>query len=130
MSNRFEYHQQLFNSLDTLLRAFLEKDPDHDTESRQETEQLLNAVNDAMRDKKDYADAGQKLLCRLVSHFPAFTPHIQRDLFWFFGGDCLHFMADDEMEKFQLLEEKFYQESQSNQDADYADIRAQVFGLH
>ena len=32
-----------------------------------------------------------------------------RDLLWFFGGDCLHFMPDDEIEMYQALEERrFY----------------------
>jgi hypothetical protein len=128
--NRFDYHEQLFNSLDELLLAFLDKDPDHDSQSRVDIAEMLSELRTAMQDKSDYIDVGQRLLCRLVGHFPALTPHIQRDLFWFFGGDCLHFMADEEIEKFQQLEDKFYEVSKSQDAADYADIRAQVFGLH
>lgn len=130
MTSRFDYHHQLFDSLDALLLAFLDQDPDHDAESRAETVELLTSVRAAMQSKCDYLDCGQQLLCRLVSHFPAFTPHVQRDLFWFFGGDCLHFLADEEIEKFQMLDEKFYEISQNKPTADYADIRAQVMGLH
>ncbi len=130
MINRYNYHLQLFDALDKLLSEFLEKDPDHDKQSREEIAEMLSELRTTMHDRSDYVDAGQRLLCRLVSHFPALTPHIQRDLFWFYGGDCLHFLGDEEMEKFQLLEEKFYEVSQSNETADYADIRAQVFGLH
>ena len=30
---------------------------------------------------------------------------IPRDLLWYFGGDCLHFMPDDEIAQYQLLDE-------------------------
>lgn len=130
MTNRFDYHLKLFESLDALLLAFLDQDPDHAADSRAETVELLEEVRRAMHDKTDYLESGQQLLCRLVSHFPALTPHVQRDLFWFFGGDCLHFLADEEIEKFQRLEEKFHEMSMQNSAADYGDIRAQVFGLH
>lgn len=130
MTDRFAYHQQLFTALDALLLAFLDQDPDHDSQSRSDVAEMLADLREAMHSRSNYVEAGQRLLCRLVSHFPALTPHIQRDLFWFFGGDCLHFLTDEEMEKFQLLEEKFYADSQVSKAADYAEIRAQVFGLH
>jgi len=130
VTNRFDYHQHLFDTLDTLVLAFLDQDPDHVADSRAETAELLAQVRAAMRSKTDYLDSGQQLLCRLVSHFPALTPHVPRDLLWFYGGDCLHFLTDEEIAKFQTLEEKYHDLSQDNPAADYSDIRAQVMGLH
>lgn len=127
MKDRFEYHWQLFQNFDATLEAFLKQTPDHDPQSCTETLTLLEETRDAMTARAHYPEKGQALLSRVVAHFPAFTPHVQRDLFWFFGGDCLHFLADDEIEKFQTLEERYYD---SGEQADYGDLRAQVFGMH
>lgn len=130
MTERFDYHYQLFQSLDALLSAFLEQDPDHDPQGRQEIAEMLAELRQALDDRSDYLEQGQQLLCRLVSHFPALTPHISRDLLWFFGGDCLHFLADEELAQFQLLEERYHEAQEQSGNADYADLRAQVLGLH
>ena len=130
MTERFDYHYQLFQSLDALLGAFLEQDPDHDAQGRREIAEMLTELRRALRERGDYLDRGQQLLCRLVSHFPALTPHIARDLLWFFGGDCLHFLADEELARFQLLEDRYHEALERGGSADYADLRAQVFGLH
>ena len=42
---------------------------------------------------------GQQWLHRFLTHNPELAPAIHRDLLWFFGGDCLHFMPDEEIEK-------------------------------
>ncbi len=127
MKDHFEYHLELFQRFDETLAAFLEKTPDHDPQSCAEALALLEETRTAMAQREDYPELGQRLLSRVVAHFPAFTPHVQRDLFWFFGGDCLHYLGDDEIEKFQRLEERYFD---SDEQADYADLRAQVFGLH
>lgn len=127
MKDRFDYHLQVFQSFSSTLNAFLNQTPDHDEQSRQETADLLALTGSALEERSEYLELGQRLVSRLVSHFPAFTPHIPRELLWFFGGDCLHYLADDEIEKFQLLEERYYE---AGENADYSDLRAQAFGLH
>ncbi|MFP3526579.1 PA2817 family protein, partial [Pantoea sp. SIMBA_072] len=37
---------------------------------------------------------------------------VPRDLLWFFGGDCLHFMPDSELDLYQQLEELRYEAEQ------------------
>jgi hypothetical protein len=34
---------------------------------------------------------------------------VPRDLLWFFGGDCLHYMPDEEIGLFQELDERRHQ---------------------
>jgi len=127
VKDRYEYHLQLFQSFNSTLNAFLKETPDHDQQSREETAALLAQTAEALEARSNYLELGQQLLGRLVSHFPAFTPHVQRDLFWFFGGDCLHFLSDEEITKFQQLEERYYE---AGEEADYSDLRARAFGLH
>ena len=48
---------------------------------------------------------GPALVSRLFTTYPDFAPTFPRELLWFFGGDCLHYMPDEEIELFQQLED-------------------------
>ena len=54
----------------------------------------------------DLYTEGSNLITRLFTTYPDFAPTLPRELLWFFGGDCLHYMPDDEIEQYQQLEEK------------------------
>lgn len=49
--------------------------------------------------------SGQEILCQIISRYPQVAHMIPRDLLWYFGGDCLHYMPDDEIAQYQLLDE-------------------------
>ncbi|WP_163834623.1 PA2817 family protein [Spartinivicinus ruber] len=49
---------------------------------------------------------GQDLTCQLISYWPQLTPVIPRDLLWLLGGECLHFMPEEEIAVYQQLEEQ------------------------
>lgn len=73
---------------------------------------------------------GQALFCRIVAAYPHLMPIVPRDLLWFFGGDCLHYMPDHEIDVFQRLDEA-RAAAQHNQDSFiYEKERAKAFGLH
>jgi len=44
-------------------------------------------------------------LANTMSIAPQVTPLINRELLWFFGGDCLHFLTDEEIDTFQRRDE-------------------------
>ncbi|HSG62352.1 MAG TPA: PA2817 family protein [Pseudomonadales bacterium] len=48
---------------------------------------------------------GQALLCQVVATYPHLTPVIPRDLLWYFSGDCLHFLSDEEIDVYSQLDE-------------------------
>jgi hypothetical protein len=75
-----------------------------------------------------YADAGP-LVNRLFTTYPDFAPTFPRELLWFFGGDCLHFMPDDEIAVFQALEDKRSQAAASGAVLDLAAARAKLLNL-
>lgn len=52
---------------------------------------------------------GQEIVNQLFLRYPQVTHLIPRELLWFFGGDCLHFMPDAEIDLFQQLEDMQYQ---------------------
>ena len=55
---------------------------------------------------------GQDLICQVFHRYPQIAHLVPRDLLWFFGGDCLHFMPDDEIALFQELDERRYEAEQ------------------
>lgn len=75
-------------------------------------------------------DDGQYLMARLVRAYPQLVPLVARDLFWLFGGDCLHFMPDEEIERFQQLDELRAQAEESGQTFDYLAARTRLFNQH
>ena len=73
---------------------------------------------------------GQQLLCRIVAGYPHLMPLVPRDLLWFFGGDCLHYMPDEEISVFQQLDELRQSAKESNQTFSYEKARLSTMGLH
>ncbi|MCF7203591.1 PA2817 family protein [Pseudomonas oligotrophica] len=62
---------------------------------------------------------GQDLICQVFHRYPQVAHLVPRDLLWFFGGDCLHFMPDEEIAVFQQLEERRYDAEQSGEPFDW-----------
>ncbi|NLB99760.1 MAG: dehydrogenase [Pseudomonas formosensis] len=54
---------------------------------------------------QDALYSGQEIICQVISRYPQVAHLIPRDLLWYFGGDCLHFMPDEEIAQYQLLDE-------------------------
>lgn len=72
-------------------------------------------------------ELGQWLITTCIARYPHWVPMIPRDLFWYFGGDCMHFLGDEEIEQFQKLDELT---AQCEPDTDYNSLRSQTLGLH
>lgn len=78
----------------------------------------------------EYSEQGQHLICRTIAAYPHLTPLIPRDLMWHFGGDCLHFMPDEEIQTYQQLDEKRHEAETQGLTFDYEKERARLLGLH
>jgi hypothetical protein len=50
-------------------------------------------------------ERGPGLAAQLFASCPQLAPAFPRELLWFIGGDCLHYMPDEELAVFQQLEE-------------------------
>ncbi len=68
---------------------------------------------------------GQWFIERIVSAYNHLLPYLPRDLLWFFGGDCLHYMPDDEIRFYQQLDELRYAAESQNREFDI--IEAKTF---
>ncbi len=73
-------------------------------------EEILHQLQQLIEQLKERTDSayctGQDWLIGILIHQPQLTPVIDRDLLWFFGGECLHFMTDEEIDLFQRLDEQ------------------------
>jgi hypothetical protein len=71
-------------------------------------DELLMALPDVPEERH----LGQELICQVFHRYPQIAHLVPRDLLWFFGGDCLHYMPDDEISLFQDLDERRHQAEQ------------------
>lgn len=55
--------------------------------------------------QSDYEFEGREFLMTLQGQFPDIWPLVERQLLWFFGGECLHFLDEDEIVWFQAEDE-------------------------
>ena len=67
--------------------------------------ELAAAFIEVDKGTRNLYSEGQTLVARLFTTYPDFAPTFPRDLLWFLGGECLHFMPDDEIEQHQQLTE-------------------------
>ena len=58
---------------------------------------------------------GQDILTQVISRYPQIAHLIPRDLLWFFAGDCLHYLSDEEIDLYQALEERRYEAEQNDE---------------
>jgi len=77
-----------------------------------------------------FLEQGQTLMCRVVGSYPHLMPLLYRDLLWFFGGDCLHFMPDEEIAVFQRLDEQREEAKEQQVPFSYKEARAKTMGMH
>jgi len=67
---------------------------------------------------------GQDWLTRLFRNFPNSAPNLGREVLWYFGGDALHFMPDEEIERFQQLEDAM---QEGGENFDYLAAKKAIF---
>lgn len=53
----------------------------------------------------DYEHLGREVITGLQQRFPELWPLVDRELLWFFGGDCLHYLDDEEIAAYQARDE-------------------------
>ena len=87
-----------------------------------EFKSLIEGNGDLYRD-------GPVLVARLFTGFPDYAPTFPRDLLWFFGGDCLHYMPDAEIEQFQQLEQQRLEAAARGENLDLRAARAKLLKL-
>ncbi|MBA4501496.1 PA2817 family protein [Marinobacterium marinum] len=90
-------------------------------------DQFAELVEGYETHQPDAFNNGQDLMVRLVRTYPQYVHLVARDLFWLFGGECLHFMSDDEIEQFQQLDEALAEAETHENSIDYLQLRQAIF---
>lgn len=135
-SDQSIYDQEYYNYHLELLAAFnaqIQQLPPFNTEHASEEDQEFLAALAQLHQQPqgiDFLEQGQVLMCRVVGSYPHLMPLLYRDLLWFFGGDCLHFMPDEEIAVFQLLDEQREEAKQEQKAFNYKEARARSKGMH
>lgn len=77
-------------------------------------------------DDTDWYVQAPQLIARLFTTFPEFAPTLPRELLWFLGGDCLHYMPDEEIALYQELDEQRSQAAARGELIDFEQARAKL----
>ncbi len=99
-SDYFTFHQQLLSEFAARLPEALSEV----VQEEQKLELIANLETACQELKRDRALA-QNWLFSFICMQPQLNPLVPRDLLWFIGGDCLHFLIDEEIERFQKIED-------------------------
>ncbi|PSS46718.1 PA2817 family protein [Pseudomonas sp. BBP2017] len=117
-TDRLEYHLALLTHLRTILVALGEAE-----QVPEESHALfLERFDDLMLQMPVDPESiylGQDLMCQVIQRYPQVAHLVPRDLLWFFGGDCLHYMPDEEQQMYQTLEERRYEAEQNDEAFDW-----------
>lgn len=124
----FEFHMRLLNSF--VAQASQQPPFTREDCSQDDQEFLTQLTQLATVGGPEFLIQGQHLLCRVVAGYPHLMPLLPRDLLWFFGGDCLHYMPDEEISLFQRLDENREAAKESDVAFSYEKARMNIFGLH
>ncbi|KGE03453.1 PA2817 family protein [Pseudohaliea rubra] len=94
-----EYAEHCRRLLETFAREFLNRT--RELSPADGLRELALAFGEISAGGPDVYDQGRELVSRLFTTYPDFAPTFPRELLWFFGGECLHYMADDEIAEFE-----------------------------
>ncbi len=87
----------------------------------------FDALLEALKEQPEEAlYLGQELIVQVFHRYPQIAHLVPRDLLWFFGGDCLHYMPDEEIELFQQLDERRFLAEQQGQAFDWNSEKQQL----
>lgn len=114
-----EYHLQLLQHLRTILVALGDAEQVPEESHALFLERFDELLTLLPQDPLESQYLGQDLICQVITRYPQIAHLVPRDLLWFFGGDCLHYMPDEELELYQTLEERRYEAEQNEEPFDW-----------
>ena len=114
-----DYHLALLNHLRSILVALGEAEQVPEESHTLFLERFDELLEQLPQDPLESQYLGQDLMCQVIQRYPQIAHLVPRDLLWFFGGDCLHFMPDEELDLYQELEERRYAAEQNDEPFDW-----------
>ncbi|MBD8685307.1 PA2817 family protein [Pseudomonas sp. CFBP 13719] len=117
--NHLEHHLVLLDHLRSILVALGEAE-----QVPEESHALFLERFDELRaqlpnDPVESQYLGQDIMCQVITRYPQIAHLVPRDLLWFFAGDCLHYMPDEEIALYQALEERRFEAEENDEPFDW-----------
>ena len=103
----------------TLLEAMTETEHVSEAEHMLFIERFDELVEFVKSDDESALYSGQEIISQIFLRYPQIAHLVPRELLWFFGGDCLHFMPDEEIDLFQYLEDLQYEAENAGETFDW-----------
>lgn len=119
MASHLDHHLALLNHLRDILVALGEAEQVLDDSHALFLERYDELLAELPRDPVSSQYLGQDLLSQVFHRYPQIAHLVPRDLLWFFGGDCLHFMPDEEIALYQALDERRYEAEENDEPFDW-----------
>ncbi|WP_339452241.1 PA2817 family protein [Pseudomonas sp. EA_5y_Pfl2_R50] len=119
MSNLVADHLVLLDHLRSILVAVGEADQVPEESHALFLERFDELLASLPIDPIESQYLGQDILTQVISRYPQIAHLIPRDLLWFFAGDCLHYLSDEEIDMYQALEERRYEAEQNDEPFDW-----------
>ena len=101
-----DHHLALLTHLRTILAALGETEQVPEENHALFLERFDELLGELPRQPEAAMYQGQELIGQVFHRYPQVAHLVPRDLLWFFGGDCLHYMPDEEIELYQQLDER------------------------
>ena|SRR5262245_3508899 len=120
MANPYlDHHIALLAHLRSILVALGEAEQVPEENHALFVERFDELMSELPRDPEGSLYLGQDLISQVFHRYPQIAHLVPRDLLWFFGGDCLHFMPDEEIDLYQRLDERRYEAEQNDEPFDW-----------
>ncbi|MDP5054011.1 MAG: hypothetical protein NWP69_09480 [Congregibacter sp.] len=113
-----------------LFHAFNERLQRHAAAPEGETlAALAEQFSSLAADPGQIMDDAPALIYRMLTIAPQLTEEFPRDLLWYLGQECLHFMPDEEIDLFTRLDDQRRQADRGGQAFNWSEARASAKGL-
>ncbi|MBA6412392.1 hypothetical protein H2508_04635 [Parahaliea sp. F7430] len=122
--NDQQYLQYCMQQWQTFADTFVQRTRSLD--DQEPLRQLALACQAAGSDSASLYQEGPQLISRLFTLFPEFAPTVPRELLWFLGGECLHYMAEEEVLVYQQLDEARGEAAERGEVIDFEAARARL----
>jgi hypothetical protein len=124
------YHRQLLQQLTEHILASAPFNGESFSEDDHAFMSKLKNLAQQDQDSEAFYQAGQEVLCQIIACYPHITPAISRDLLWFFGGDCMHFLSDEEIDMYSELDELRFEAQRLGASFDILEAKQKIRKLH
>jgi hypothetical protein len=114
-----DHHIALLNHLRMILGALGEAEQVPEDNHGLFLERFDELLVELPRDPEGAQYLGQDLISQIFHRYPQIAHLIPRDLLWFFGGDCLHYMPDEELQMYQQLDERRFEAEENGESFDW-----------